>query len=390
MLSLSSAAILVKNSLVDTGSWLIFLTLQSPDAATTIRICSNSENISRDGVVYAAFPFDLAEITEASSGSLPLLSLKVSNVNRLVQSYIEQDVNLGSGWNVTLEVVHVSNAQNFLLYSGTFDNAAWTNTNCTLYTESSVAFRDPFGLDNTYELISNGIDGNDSISQEVLAVTDALYSSVYVKKVSTELDSEFKLSIFNGAFERYTVLFGFTAGVPAVVSTIFGLGSVTIEAVDYDWYRISIVPSSWVSGDNYTFKIHPRGDTIGGTRILISSAQAAIATLPYSGTTTTAIADGIISEPELKTEFQSLSVSADESWVTFQLGLANPLRIQIPKTKYLANSCQHTYKIGGCPYAGELLTCKKTLEDCDVHFPGESILPFLGFPSIINARVYTS
>lgn len=391
MLSLSSAAVLVKNSLVDTGSWVLFLTLESPIDGTVIRICSNTKDISRDGVIYAAFPFELDEITEASSGSLPLLTLRVSNVNRLVQSYIEQDVNLGSGWLVTLEVIHTSDSQNYLIYSGTFDNAVWTNSGCTLYTEESAAFRDPFGLMNTYELISDNVGvADDSINQELLNVTEVLTSSVYVKKVPTELDSEFMLSIRSNDILHYRVLFVFTAGIPSVVSTLNGSGTITIEAVDNNWYRISIRPSLWTSGNNFKFQISPRNETVGGTRILISSAQTATAILPYSGTETVAITEGIISEPDLTTEFKSLSVNADEEWVSFQLGLANPLRIQIPRTKYLANSCQHTYKQGGCPYAGTLPTCLKTIQDCDNHFPGDAVLPFLGFPSIIRARVYTS
>lgn len=388
MVTLDSAALLIKNQLVDTGSWVLLLDLASPDGLTTIHICSNTVDVVKDGITYIAFPFDLDNITENAKGELPTLSLKVSNVNRLVQSYIEQDETLGSNWDVTLQVVHSSGRQNYITYSQDLLEDTWISTGTLVVGGSDLNFLDPFGKLNAFDLF--GADGVLTPTLET-TIDNLEYSpnaSVYVKQYSE--GTGFTLGMYSetSGLPVFKEEFLFTAGVPSQVVTLDGSGVTTIEAVDHNWFRIAMQPSSWTSGDSLRYVIQPTDGVISGTAIKATCIQIADSKIPYTPTDATSIPEGILSNPELTVSFKSLSVTADHEWVTFQLGMANPLRKAIPRVKYLAASCQHTYKKHGCPYAGALPTCLKTLADCDAHFPTDSVLPFLGFPAIASVAIY--
>lgn len=103
MNSLSAAAILAKNSISDTGVWLILLDIVV--GGNNIRICYNNENITWNGNEYVAFPFEIDVISENSAGELPAVRLRVSNVTRAMQYYISESGGM-VGATVTLRVVH--------------------------------------------------------------------------------------------------------------------------------------------------------------------------------------------------------------------------------------------------------------------------------------------
>lgn len=109
MIELSTVNKEIKNRLEDTGAWIVFLTLSSPDNSIVIRICTNTEDQLFKGQTYTAFPFKLGEIKETNKGEIPSASIIISNVERVVQSYIEQDVNKGSGWEAVLDICHSDN-----------------------------------------------------------------------------------------------------------------------------------------------------------------------------------------------------------------------------------------------------------------------------------------
>ncbi len=108
MIPLSNATKIIKNSLTNTGAWLVLLTLKSKDESVTLRLCSNTDNITFQTQEFIAFPFQVDEITESNKGELPSISITMSNVERLVQAYVEQDETLGSGWSVHIDIVHTS------------------------------------------------------------------------------------------------------------------------------------------------------------------------------------------------------------------------------------------------------------------------------------------
>ena len=105
MLSLSSVAILEKNKLHSDGAWIILLEIQVAGLPDIIRICRNSENVEWGGHEWIAFPFELGDVSEDTKGTLPSVELKVSNVTKTLQYYLEQ-ASGGVQSKVVLRVVH--------------------------------------------------------------------------------------------------------------------------------------------------------------------------------------------------------------------------------------------------------------------------------------------
>lgn len=103
-LSLSTISIIEKNKLTFDGAWLVLLEIQIAKDLV-IRIVRNTEDIVWNGYTWVAFPFELDEIKETSQGELPQIPIRVSNISRSVQQYIEQ-ANGGVGAAVILRVVH--------------------------------------------------------------------------------------------------------------------------------------------------------------------------------------------------------------------------------------------------------------------------------------------
>lgn len=206
MLDLSLVAKSVKNSLHDVGSWLVLLSVKNQDDSIVFDIVANTDDVAWNGKTFTAFPFSMQEITESTKGSLPTFTLSVSNVERVIQSYIESDITHGSGWTVDMMVVHSSN-----------------------------------------------------LSQ---------------------------------------------------------------------------------------------------------------------------------TSPEVQFSFTTLSVIADETNVTFTIGMQNPIRQQFPRRKMMTNYCQHTFKQGGCTYAGADESCGKTLANCRAKFVGQKRIPALLFAGIPTGAIY--
>ncbi len=109
VLSLSSAAILEKNKLESDGVWLVLMKVVFL-TGTTIRIARNTEDItwpSTDGNLYTAFPFDLDDAREEGGGSHSVMTVKVSNVSKVIQGYMEESgANGGVGATVNIYIVH--------------------------------------------------------------------------------------------------------------------------------------------------------------------------------------------------------------------------------------------------------------------------------------------
>jgi phage-related protein len=88
MLTLSAGAIAHKNSLSDDSCWLALLEVQIP--GTTLYLANNNENITWNGQVWQAFPFDVDPLRENSGTEIPIATIRVSNVTREVLAYVEQ------------------------------------------------------------------------------------------------------------------------------------------------------------------------------------------------------------------------------------------------------------------------------------------------------------
>lgn len=86
-LTISAAATIEKNKLCSDGAWLVLLEIALP--GQTIHLVRNNENIIWRGIEWAAFPFDIDDIEENTKGEVQSLNVKVSNVTRTIQAYLE-------------------------------------------------------------------------------------------------------------------------------------------------------------------------------------------------------------------------------------------------------------------------------------------------------------
>jgi len=105
-LILSAASIGEKNKLASSSAVLVLLEIDyDPEP---IRVVANNENIvwpASGGDTYVAFNFDFDNLDEAKQKQATEVTLKVSNVSKVMQSYIEPDD--GSiGREVIVRVVH--------------------------------------------------------------------------------------------------------------------------------------------------------------------------------------------------------------------------------------------------------------------------------------------
>ncbi len=110
-LNLSKVAKLEKNKIAGDGAWLILLEITlktAEDEDLTLRVVRNNEDIEWNGQIWVGFPFDLDEVVEDSGGELPQIGLRVSNITRAVQHYVEE-AGGGVGASVRLLVIHSSN-----------------------------------------------------------------------------------------------------------------------------------------------------------------------------------------------------------------------------------------------------------------------------------------
>lgn len=104
MLSLSSAAKLEAHKLISDGAWIVLFEIQIVDGPT-LYLCRNNEKVNWNSIEWVPFPLEIDDVKESSNGELPSVVLRVSNVTRAVQGYIE-DANGGVGSVVIIRVVH--------------------------------------------------------------------------------------------------------------------------------------------------------------------------------------------------------------------------------------------------------------------------------------------
>jgi len=108
MKNLPAALIIEKNRLTSEGAWLILLDIalpQPPADPLIVRLVKNNEDITFQGHVYTAFPFDIEATQSDSAGQIPTVKLSISNVTRTLQGYIE-GYHGGLGAAVTVTVVN--------------------------------------------------------------------------------------------------------------------------------------------------------------------------------------------------------------------------------------------------------------------------------------------
>ncbi|MDR1977215.1 MAG: DUF1833 family protein [Synergistaceae bacterium] len=89
MLNLSNIAKLEKNKLVADTAWIVLLEI-TINPGVILRLCHNTDDIVWNGETWIAFPFELEPPVQTASGELPRFAVRVSNVGRTVEGYLEQ------------------------------------------------------------------------------------------------------------------------------------------------------------------------------------------------------------------------------------------------------------------------------------------------------------
>ncbi len=88
-LNLPPALIAQKNLLASEDPVLALLEIDMPQLVDTLRLVANEVDITWNGEDWIAFPFEIDNIGEPARGELPSVSLRVSNVSRAIQGYVE-------------------------------------------------------------------------------------------------------------------------------------------------------------------------------------------------------------------------------------------------------------------------------------------------------------
>ena len=103
MLNLSAVAKMEKNKLVSDGAWILLLEI-TVSQSTVIRLCRNTEDIQWNGETWTAFPLELDAPKQSGTGELPRFAVRVSNITRTVEGYLEQ---AGGGVGATVRMMVV-------------------------------------------------------------------------------------------------------------------------------------------------------------------------------------------------------------------------------------------------------------------------------------------
>jgi len=89
-LPISSAAIQEKNKLDGSGEeWIILIDIVVPGVSENIRVTSDNQNTIWNGNTYVPFSFEIDEISDTSTGEVPRVDLRVSNVKRVMEKYVQ-------------------------------------------------------------------------------------------------------------------------------------------------------------------------------------------------------------------------------------------------------------------------------------------------------------
>jgi len=135
---LPASIIIEKNKVATPNAWLILLKITLTDTANTeLRFVRNTEDIEfndniddshSENQTYTAFPFEIEPTKNMSKGQIPTVTLRVSNITNLLETYLESlDGAIGS--TVKITVVNSGRlAENYSELELTYDVIACNST----------------------------------------------------------------------------------------------------------------------------------------------------------------------------------------------------------------------------------------------------------------------
>lgn len=101
---LPASIIIEKNRIETEYTWLVMLDIVLPDS-TLLYLVRNNEDVTFNSTLYVAIPFTIEPTKETTKGQINTVTLKVSNITRIIQSYIE-DQNGGIGSSVKVRFIN--------------------------------------------------------------------------------------------------------------------------------------------------------------------------------------------------------------------------------------------------------------------------------------------
>lgn len=120
MTNIPANLILEKNRLATASVWLVLLDITLTDN-TVFQLVKNNEDITFNGDVYSAFNFEMEPTEQTGKGEIPSVTLKVSNVTKLIQPYLET-LDGGIGSSVKLTVANSDHlTEDYTEFEMTFD-----------------------------------------------------------------------------------------------------------------------------------------------------------------------------------------------------------------------------------------------------------------------------
>ena len=104
MLDLPPVIIRAANTMDQDSPWLAMLDIALP-GGEHLYLANNTDDVVFQGQTYSAFAFNYEQQKQTSKGEIPTVTISVSNVSRVIQSYVEQYEG-GVGSTVTLIIVN--------------------------------------------------------------------------------------------------------------------------------------------------------------------------------------------------------------------------------------------------------------------------------------------
>lgn len=106
-LDISTNAIIKKNTLNDTGAWLLLIEV-AYSGEETVRVVYNNEAVAWSGETYLPADFSLGGITQEKEGGMPTVPLSITDIGRFLTPIIIEH-NGAVGADVAVKVVHSAN-----------------------------------------------------------------------------------------------------------------------------------------------------------------------------------------------------------------------------------------------------------------------------------------
>ena len=67
---------------------------------------------------------------------------------------------------------------------------------------------------------------------------------------------------------------------------------------------------------------------------------------------------------DLETRLEVMASESDAEWITFMLGMPNPMNKRFPQYRYISDHCAWKFKSAECAYTGSAVDCKRSLAAC--------------------------